>query len=288
MMKIEEICEKAQGLPASPAILPQLLKLLGAEDASLEDLEGIIQTDTSLSAAVLKMANSAYFGSGGSYGDISQAILHLGFSRTHELVITVAGGRWNAVNLAGYSWQPGDFYRHSYAVAVAGSMIAEKVKFELPELVYVAGLMHEAGKLALAFADPECIESIRLYQREHDCYWIEAERSVLGFTHADITTRMLTDWHFPEALIQVARHYPSPNDADPDYQKIASIVHLAKHLAIQTGIGAGEDAFWLKAHEDVLLSVGLAYDDVEEILTKTIKKVRALLQGNMLSGVIKM
>lgn len=285
-LTIEEICLRAQSLPASPTILPKLLELLGNEDANLEDLEGVIATDTGLSGAVLKMANSVYFGGGGRYSDIAQAILHLGFSATHELVMTVAGGRWNSIDLDGYSWEPGDFFRHSYAVAISASIIAKKVNCESPETVYVAGLMHEAGKLALAYASPDSIVAIRIYQEENDCGWLEAERAALGFGHNEITGALLEKWNFPDALLAVGKHYPNPSEAPADLRQYVQIVHVAKHVVIQTGIGVGEDAFWLEAQDGALEDIGLSADELEPILQATLVKIEKVLGDNTLSGEI--
>lgn len=287
-MNIDEICAKAQSLPASPSIVPALVELLGREDASLNDLEAIIVRDTSLSAAVLRMANSAFYGGHASFADVTQALLHLGFSRTHELVLTVSGGRWNTFDLEGYSWQPGDFFRHSLTVAVVAKQVALRIDFEQPELAYVAGLIHEAGKLALAYACPDQIEEVRQHQSKRGDYWIEAEAEVLGFTHTDISTQLLRGWNFPEPLISAAAYYPDPGEAGAPDRKLVQIIHLAKHLTIQMGIGNGEDAFWLPVREKVLGDLALAEEDLAVLLEESIEAARKLLRDNFLTGRIKL
>ena len=287
-LKIEEICIRAQSLPVSPTVLPRLLELLGREELNLEDLEEVIQTDTGLSAAVLKMANSISFGGRGQYSEIAQAILYLGFPSTHELMMTVAGGRWNAVDVDGYAWQPGDFFRHNFAVVVAASTIAKQIDFPSPETTYAAGLMHEAGKLALAFVSPESINAIRIFQEEHSCRWIEAERAALGFAHNDISATLLKKWNFPKSLIEVGAFYPVPKQASEPNQTLVQVIHVAKHLAIQTGIGVGEDEFWLDPKEEVLEALGLVDDDLEGLLIATLEKIEKVLGGNTLAGAINL
>lgn len=287
-MNIEEICEKARSLPASPSIVPALLELLGREDADLKDLEAIIRRDTSLSAAVLRMANSAYYGGHASYADLSQALLHLGFSRTYELVLTVSGGRWNTFDLEGYSWEPGDFFRHSLTVAVVAKEVALQIGYEQPELAYVAGLIHEAGKLALAYACPDQIEQVRQEQSASGDYWMDAEQRVLGFTHTDISKHLLQQWHFPESLIFAAAYYPNPEESDQANRKLVQIIHLAKHLTVQMGIGNGEDAFWLPVHEKVLADLSLAEADLELILERSLEAAQKILRQSLLTGKVKL
>ena len=287
-MHIEEICERAQSLPASPAILPSLLKLLAQEDASLNDLGEIVTRDSSLSASVLRMANSAFYGGRRSFDELSQALLQLGFAKTHELAVTVSGGRWNTVELEGYSWEPGDFFRHSLTVAVIAKKVSEKSSPELAEVAYAAGLMHEAGKLALAYAYPEGIEKVRERQQQKKESWLEAEQAVLGFSHTDISAKLLTDWGFPDSLLAVACFYPFPDQAAEANRRLVQIVHLAKHLTIQMGIGNGEDAFWLPLNEEVPPLLSLSEEDLEELISDSLEAARKLLRENMLSGRIKL
>lgn len=287
-MVIEQICDMAKELPASPTILPSLLELLAKEDASLNDLKAIVEKDSSLGAAVLRMANSAYYGGRGDFDELSQALLQLGFSRTHELALTVSGGRWNTVNLDGYSWEPGDFFRHNLTVAIVAKKVAEKAQPEKMEVAYAAGLIHEAGKLALAYAYPEGIEQARKRQAETGASWLDAERSVLGYSHTDISARLLKQWNFPSSLLAVASFYPYPDQADEGERRLVQIVHLAKHLAIQMGVGIGEDAFWLPLDENVLGPLSLSEQDLEELLGSSLISARKILGENMLTGRIKL
>lgn len=287
-MTIDEICEKARSLPASPAILPALLELLGREDASLNDLQAIVEKDSSLGAAVLRMANSAFYGGRGTFDELQQALLQLGFSRTHELALTVSGGRWNTVDLEGYSWEPGDFFRHSLTVAVVAKNVAGKVGYDEVEVAYAAGLIHEAGKLALAYAYPEGIEQVRRRQSEKEESWLDAERTVLGFSHTDVSAELLERWNFPSSLLAVASFYPYPDQAEEENRQLVQIIHLAKHLTIQMGVGIGEDAFWLPLDEKVLESLSLSEEDLEALLESSLEAARKLLRENLLTGRIKL
>ena len=109
-MTLTEICKKAQEIPASPSILPDCLRLLGDNDASLLELSDLVKQDIGLSASVLKLANSAAFGGEISFDSLDDAIFRLGFRQTYNLVVTAVGGRWNNINLEGYSWTPEIFF----------------------------------------------------------------------------------------------------------------------------------------------------------------------------------
>ena len=285
-MTLTEICNKAQEIPASPSILPVCLKLLDDSDASLQDLSDLVKQDLGLSASVLKLANSAAFGGEISFDSLDDAIFRLGFSQTYNLVVTAAGGRWNNMNLEGYSWTPGDFFRHSLTVAVAAQRIAKVLEICDSDLAYTAGLMHESGKLALAFACPEAINKARNLVDEQGCNWLQAEELVLGFNHTQISQALLGGWSFPESLLQVAAHYPKPSAISGEFLSLVEVVHLAKHMAIQTGIGVGEDAFWLEVDPSVLVHIGEDHTNFEDMYATIVADVRKRLQGSLLTGAL--
>ena len=150
--------------------------------------------------------------------------------------MTAAGGRWNNISLDGYSWTPGDFFRHSLTVAVAAQKIAKMLEICDADLAYTAGLMHESGKLALAYACPEAISQARVLVDEQAYDWLQAEEQVLGFPHANIS-RAFGRMGFPD-LLQVAAHYPKPSATSGVFDPCGGC-SLGEHLAIQTGIGGG-------------------------------------------------
>ena len=278
-MTLTEICIKAQEIPASPSILPVCLKLLEDDDASLQELSDLVKQDLGLSASVLKLANSAAFGGEVSFDSLDDAIFRLGFSLTYNLIVTAAGGRWNNISLDGYSWTPGDFFRHSLTVAVAAQKIAKMLEICDADLAYTAGLMHESGKLALAYACPEAISQARVLVDEQAYNWLQAEEQVLGFDHTQISRELLGGWSFPDSLLQVAAHYPKPSATSGEFLTLVEVVHLAKHLAIQTGIGVGEDAFWLEVDPSVLTHIVGDHANFEDVYATIVADVRNRLQG---------
>lgn len=285
-MTLTEICNKAQEIPASPSILPVCLKLLEDDDASLQELSDLVKQDLGLSASVLKLANSAAFGGEVSFDSLDDAIFRLGFSLTYNLVVTAAGGRWNNISLDGYSWTPGDFFRHSLTVAVAAQKIAKMLEICDADLAYTAGLMHESGKLALAYACPEAISQARVLVDEQAYNWLQAEEQVLGFDHTQISRELLGGWSFPDSLLQVAAHYPKPSATSGEFLTLVEVVHLAKHLAIQTGIGVGEDAFWLEVDPSVLTHIVGDHANFEDVYATIVADVRNRLQGGLLTGAL--
>jgi len=286
-MRVADICEKAQEIPCSPSVLPSLLRLLNDENASIDEFQKIIRQDTGLSGSVLKLANSAYFGAGNQYDNLDQAILHLGFRQTYEAIASVAGGRWSSFDAKGYGWEPGDFCRHSFTVAIASELVAMETGVCKPELAYTAGLMQDAGKLAIAYVDPEGLESVRQHQAKAQCPWLESEQSILGFDHAEVCGALLEGWRFPETLIEAGRWYFAPSKASEANRSLVCCVHVGKHLAIETGIGGGEDAFWTNLEGEAVTSLNMDESDLRALLPALTERLRALLKDEIQSGRIR-
>lgn len=286
MPTIEEVCQAAEQIPCSPSLLPEVVSLLNQPDAGISDLESIIHRDPGLSAAVLKMANSAYFSSRVAFDNLNDAILRLGFKQTYRIAVSVSGGRWNSFDLSAYGWEPGDFCRHSFAVAVASRFLAEKTGAVDPELAFTAGMVHDAGKLALAYMGREYLDPIRDHQKERECDWLSAEKEVLGFTHAEITGALLKKWNFPENLIDVGLYYATPSSARAENALLLAVVHGGKHLAIQTGVGLGEDAFWTPLDPAAIEKLGVSEEDLRFIVPDLIDTLKRLLHRELLTGKI--
>lgn len=241
---LADVCEKALRLPCSPALLPRLITVLEREDSTAEDLEQVIAVDPALASSTLRLANSAFFNTGSDPVDTLQgAVIRLGQREIYRLAALSLAGRWMSQKIDGYGWEPGDFCRLSLVTAVAAEVLAEKTGRVEPKLAYTAGLVHEIGKLAVAYACGEHFGTLRAHQKEQGSTWLQAEKAVLGYTYAEVGGELLRTWRFPAHLVAVALHNP-PTASDPvDVLPLVVHVHAAKYLAISMGAGVSEDGF---------------------------------------------
>jgi putative nucleotidyltransferase with HDIG domain len=166
----------------------------------------------------------------------------------------------------GYGWEPGDLYRHSLTVAVAGDLLAKETGAVEPEMAYTAGLLHDVGKLAIAHACSEQFETIRQYQAKEHCPWRVAERQILGFDHTEVSGELLTTWKFPASLVEVVKYYPQPTASSTGLRPLVTHVHAAKHLALCLGTGVGEDGFQSELDEAALKDGGIGPEMTEALL----------------------
>jgi putative nucleotidyltransferase with HDIG domain len=263
---LNDVVAKAVALPSAPWLLPKLMELLANPESAADQVENLIRMDSGLATGTLRLANSAYFTNSMPCDTLSDAIVRLGFREIYRLASTKIASGWLNAPVEGYGWEPGDLYRHSLTVAVAGDLLAKETGLVEPEIVYTAGLLHDVGKLALAFACSPQFETIRQYQAKERCAWRAAELQVLGYDHTDVSEALLSTWKFPANLVQVVKFYPRPAAAGAEFVTLVTHVHAAKHLALCLGTGVGEDGFQSEIDEQALRAANISPGALERLL----------------------
>ena len=142
-------------LPPMPNIILKAREIMEDPGSSLKELSGVIEHDQAIVARVLALANSAYYGLSGLVSSIQHASILLGQKTLGELITIAASSQLLSKKLKGYQLDPGDFWKHSLAVALGSRIIAEKKDADLVEDAFIAGLLHDAGKIIL---DPYVLE----------------------------------------------------------------------------------------------------------------------------------
>lgn len=285
MPTLAEVCEKAVRLPCSPVLLPRIVQVLEREDVSVNELEAVIRMDPVLTSSVLRLANSAYFAGGNSRVEtLEEAIQRLGLREIYRLAALSLAGRWMTFQVDGYRWEAGDFCRMSLVTAVAAEYLAEKNGRVDPKVAYTAGLIHEIGKLAVAYSCGSEFGAIREEQRAKGCAWITAEKTVLGFNHADVGAELLKQWNFPQKLTSAAVYNPPTASAPADVMPVLVTVHAAKYLATTMGAGVAEDGFLFDLNANLLMEWGFSPQALEAALPEVFSRSSRLLQEKLTHG----
>ncbi len=280
-----DVCEKALRLPCSPSLLPRLVTVLENENATIDELQDVIQIDPSLASSTLRLANSAFFGAGGSpVENLGEALMRLGQQEVYRLAALSLASRWMTQKVEGYRWEAGDFCRLSLVTAVAAEYLAEETGRVDPKTAYTAGLVHEIGKLAVAHACVEQFPAVRAHQSATACTWLQAEKQVLGFDHAEVGAELLRRWKFPPSLIAVGVHNP-PKASDPaDVLPMLVHVHAAKFIAVTIGAGVAEDGFLFELNSSLLMEWGFTPEMLETAIPHVLDRASKLLRENLSHG----
>lgn len=276
MILLERIVKRVGTLPTLSATTVRLGALVQDQRSSAADFEKLIRPDLALTANLLKLANSAYFGLRHRAGSVRQAITYLGLKRVFEVAAGAAFAPVIPARLPGYDVDAATFWVHCAAVAVLAERMAVELKCGTPDLLFTAGLLHDVGKLAVGVFVAEEQGAI-LGRVRGGRPFVAAEKEVLGHTHAEVGAMVAEAWNLPAPLVWAARWHHRPAEAPPEVdRKLVTLVHAADALAHQLGMGAdaGELARELDPQVEELL--GLKVRQLEAVASASLDNIREL------------
>ncbi len=276
---IQEILSDIQSLEPLPAVGLKVLELSDRPDLVPGELTALIQTDSALTAKVLKLANSALYGCTREIASIHEAGTRLGTRTLTNLVITGCAAR-HFRNYGGQNERAvRQAWERSVANAISASLLASISGAVEKHRAYTAGLLQDIGQLVLE----------RHFVRENQAIAAElaagadllaAEKAVLGLSHAEVGARLAARWNLPELLVDtiLCHHEPERARCDP---LLASFVHLGNQVV--QGYSAREGAVQDRSyalHDSALTASGLdalALSDLEERLVLELGRAQELL-----------
>jgi putative nucleotidyltransferase with HDIG domain len=223
---VARLIEEIEDLPTLPDIVQRVSQIADNPDSSAADLAEAISTDGSISAKLLRLANSPAFGFSRQISQVKDAVTLLGFTETKTLVTSVAilGFLADDVDLDFRA-----YWNHSFTCATLSRLIAKRLKTGGVETAFVAGLLHDVGKMAVAMTLPGKQAKIAELCAAGDMTEIQAEEAALGLNHAEVGYQLGEHWLLPPDLTAAIRghHTPEP-EAKPT--SIARVLYLADIL----------------------------------------------------------
>jgi putative nucleotidyltransferase with HDIG domain len=224
--------ERLRELPTLPAVAERVAAVLDGADADLAEAAALIETDQVLTAQLLRLANSAFYGVSGRIGSVGQALTILGTAVTRSLLFSTSILDLR-INMTG-------FWEHSIGTAVAAGALAKRLGLVRPEEVSGAGLLHDLGKVVLYERAPEAFAAVLARTAAEPVSFREAERALLGLDHAEIASWLLARWRLPARMLEPVAYHHAPAQARGAPQETA-VVHVANSLVRAYGYGFGGD-----------------------------------------------
>jgi HD-like signal output (HDOD) protein len=265
MPTVESIIEATDHLKPISDVAGKVLALLDDPDCGVSDLSDIIRHEPALTANLLKLANSAYFGLPGKLNDAKQAIVYLGMSQVVDLVLLVSCSNSFSGSHEGYGLKAGELWKSAVSGAIIANDLAQLKGLKQGSLIFTGSLLRDIGKVVLdQFINP-AISKIMDRVTDQSITFAEAERQVLGFDHVQVGAMVAKNWNFPDALQCVIRYYHSPLEAKGCFLE-ASVVHLADALCRKLEIGPGVDDRSYPEDERVVRSLGLDASRIQGVI----------------------
>lgn len=257
---IETLIGSVKRLPTSPQILPKLQRLLRDPDSSLIDIAELVKLDAGLSAQIVRMSNSAYYGVTDPCTNIEDSVTRLGFNEVYKLVGATISNQVLAEELPLYNMESGKLWEDSILCGAVMQSLASRIGADY-ETAYTVGLLHGVGKVIL-----------NRYHNEHGLEgYVETlegisptqEYEILGYTNASISAALMRSWNFPEEICTPIEFQYSSLDA-PEHHYLSVLLSLTREAVLQLDEDPEELYETFRPDPVELGEVGLKVDDLIE------------------------
>lgn len=278
LRSLEQIAERARRVPRLPDAALRLVRVISDPLSTIGEIVETIRYDQAVTVEVLRLCNSAYFGLTRRVHSLDDAVRLLGTTKVLQLVMAAHVQSTLSRPQDGYGLRPGALWEHSVGVALASRALAVRLKLREMGLCFTAGLLHDVGKVALnEYVRAEYAEIVRRVTNDGLAF-PEAERQVLGYTHAELGAHLSELWCLPPAVTRAARHHHEPDALEPP-DPLVDIVHLADAMCLSLGVGGGAvDGLAYRVAADVMTRCRLSARDLEGLGVDVVVELKVVQQ----------
>lgn len=263
--EIRRIIRDTKSLPTLPGIIAKLGSLADNDKVSSQKIARVVSSDQVLSAQVLRLVNSVFYGFPGRVSTVSNALILLGVNVVKSLAITSSIFEIMEKNVVG-------LWEHSMGVAVAANTISKTLKLPDPEETSTAALLHDIGKVMIKIKLQDDFDHLTALMEEKGHTMLEAERDLFETDHAEIGGWLARSWLLPEKLIEpVAYHHQV--EKSTLHQTKTAVVHIADVLIKATGFGFSGDRLVPQIQPVAWNKLGLTEPLLESIIEEVEDKL---------------
>jgi HD-like signal output (HDOD) protein len=241
LTKLQELFQENNDfqIPSLPGIFYQFKHAIDDPESSFDEIGGIIGNDPGLTLRILKIVNSAFFGFPQKVETVSHAISIIGREQLNDLVLsTVVMDQFKNINQSSLNME--SFWRHSIACGLSARNLAFLKGENDSERFFVAGLLHDIGRLIICIKLPFKVLEVSLRIKSKGETLDQAEMEAMGFNHADVGRELIRNWQLPKTLQEAIGFHHNPTEAK-EFPLEASIIHAAETIANTMDLGIQYD-----------------------------------------------
>jgi len=262
----QELVSGVVRLVSLPEVCIRVNEMMDDPVVNATDIGKVIAQDASLTARLLKIVNSAFYGFQARIDTVSRAVTVIGLRELRGLVLAASA-------VESFSKLPNDvlnlvnFWRHSVYCGVVAQLLAQKCNVLHSERLFIAGLLHDIGKLVIT--NKMVKESREVIKRveQKKIFGFEAEQAILGFDHAEVGGELLKEWNMPESLCNSVKYHHRPRAAIEPSIEIC-IVHIANIMTIMAEHGVNESDVVPPIEDIAFEMTGLKEADFDQIFAR--------------------
>ena len=264
-MTENDILAQVKRLPPLPLVAHRLTSLMQQDQCSAADVTTVLTSDQMLTGNILKLANSSFYGLSGQVTSVSRAVVILGFSAIRSMALGL--GLAQTINKAAEARNLESYWGHALYVAAAARTLARESNYRDPEEAFIAGLLHDLGRLLIEMSYPELMQDLVGVPADR---LLATETELTGMAHTKVGQQIVRHWNLPESLGRVLRFHHHPTQWRNN--DLTAIVVLACLMA--RALGHSEDP----APTDldplrVAAQIGVSLAETEDLLARTFQEV---------------
>ncbi|MBN2539784.1 MAG: HDOD domain-containing protein [Deltaproteobacteria bacterium] len=237
-LDVDRILQSIKDLPAFPATVQKVSELMSDDEYAMTDLVNAVEYDQAITANVLRMCNSAYFGFPRKISSLRQALSYLGRENIIRIVSTARISKYYR-DVEGYRLKAEKLWEHSVGVALMSRILSEKIYGREEPWLFTTGLLHDIGKNVLGEFVNESFQKVMSLVSDEKYSFLEAEQEMLGMNHAEVGGRIASLWRFPKEMIDTIIHHHRPDLMEEGDNTGAYLIYLADKVCMMMGIGGG-------------------------------------------------
>lgn len=237
--ELRMIVARTTELAPLKAVATKAIQMAEDERSAAMDLATVLSSDQALTAKLLKLSNSAYYGYARRIANVREAVILLGMRTVRSVAIASSIiDAFETKPLENFSRDL--FWAHSVAVGLVAEQISKATRVGRPEDAFTAGVLHDVGKLAMMLCEPEKVDRAARMVRDEGWAWRDAEFEVLGVRHQEVGAHLAERWRFPDHLVDAIRtHHPARMTAS--LESLNDVVAAANHACNREGLACGFD-----------------------------------------------
>jgi HD-like signal output (HDOD) protein len=268
--ELQSKIEQITNLPTLPAIVTRVMHIVNDPSSSASDVAFVVGQDLALSAKILRLANSAFYGVPRTITSINNAVVILGLKVINTIVLSLTVFDLFPHEKKSSLFNRTAFWRHSTSCALMCRFLAERMKkfvlFDAEE-AFCAGLLHDIGKVVMEQYLHEDFHKALKHAKQHRVPLFEAEQETLGYAHTDVAQWLTSGWQLPVELQLPLVYHHDPQHAT-DCADIVALCHYADFLCYELKLTIDEDYATPPLNQASADLLELAPKDIEELAAR--------------------
>jgi len=283
--EIEKELSDIGNLPTISVVASKLLDLLVDNNIAMGKISELMQHDPAITAKILKIVNSAYYGVRKEVDTLKMALVLLGINEISNIIMSLSLFRgFDLHNEGSEGFDREAFWEHSAITAYIAQHISKRIGLRVHGEEFTAGLLHDLGKIIMDQYYHEDFVNINKFMEEHRFRSVETEKIIFGVTHSEIGAWLIKKWKLPDKLVNIIKYHHNVEEAETDREIVALIAIsdlLAHHMVdYQTDIYGSIDVKETAAWKILEFKLGqIKLDDLKEELKSTVEKAKTFIKS---------